>query len=455
MLRILAVCLFVGCLSVAQGDLRQQFKDWQLKFGREYSGLRNSAARFREFQKTAAKVEETNSIQDDFTTGFTLFADMSEEERKSYMGLNLTEEDQTEYRADPMTTVMPGDPSEKYWEMGPVRFQSSCGSCWAQATVGTFEGLSLKNQGIYREFSEQTLLDCTYEGGSRDGCDGGFPSGAVKWTSRVPHVANKPYGYLPYRADNEYRNKDGVCTDLKRPFPNALTHARPLLPSYNTGYRNDAGLQHALATEGPVTVLIFAGWTLQLYQFGTYTGMNCCGKNPQPNHAVTAAGYNKDHWYIKNSWGKLWGYSGYLYLSRATSNTCAVSWHRKSIDWRINNRFEICHDVPVRERTACKMTTQSSCQRAGCCWDSSVTGNISKCFKKGKITIFDTAGHRRVFFGSVPDFTDVGFEKTATWVQVDSGVWTVYGSRDYKGTITHLRSNNGRRRMDIQSVRIN
>ena len=41
------------------------------------------------------------------------------------------------------------------------------------------------------------------------------------------------------------------------------------------------------------------------------------------DHGVLLAGYESDHWLVKNSWATTWGESGYIRL--AMGNTCGIA----------------------------------------------------------------------------------------------------------------------------------
>ena len=162
------VCL-AALTANANKDLRQVFKDWKVEFNRNYGGgLRNELARFRQFKKSAQTIEYINSIQSDWVAGFTLFADMTDEEKAAFTGLKLNDTELETNLGAGRSPLDPTDPEKQYWDMGPTKNQWSCGSCWAFAAVGVMEGMHLKEHGEFRDFSEQTILDCTFEG-RRDG----------------------------------------------------------------------------------------------------------------------------------------------------------------------------------------------------------------------------------------------------------------------------------------------
>ena len=62
---------------------------------------------------------------------------------------------------------------------------------------------------------------------------------------------------------------------------------------------------------GPVNVAVAsAGWNL--YDSGVFS----CSGSVKIDHAVLLVGYTADYWIIKNQWGKSWGESGYIRISR-------------------------------------------------------------------------------------------------------------------------------------------
>ena len=156
-------------------------------------------------------------------------------------------------------------PAQKHWEVTKVRQQGSCGSCWAFAAVASLEGQHLKHHGEYREFSEQSILDCTFEG-THDGCKGGYSTSAIRWVGSNKISGTHNHGYLPTRDDNEYEGKDRTCLDAIHAFPNAMKRAKVGSHSASYADRNNAGLLRNLANEGPFAVYIWASWQLQFYK---------------------------------------------------------------------------------------------------------------------------------------------------------------------------------------------
>ncbi|XP_063676994.1 uncharacterized protein LOC134813236 [Bolinopsis microptera] len=159
---VVLICVAAHCSS-AEKDLRSTFKDWKAKYNKNYAGLRSEIDRYRNFQKSAAEIELINSSQEKWVADLTQFADLGDEEKKSYLGLQLNHTAEPAPPLQAKESVDLGDyPVEKLWEMTPVRNQGGCGSCWSFAAVAVMEGLHIKERSEYKKLSEQTLLDCTF-----------------------------------------------------------------------------------------------------------------------------------------------------------------------------------------------------------------------------------------------------------------------------------------------------
>ena len=442
-------------------ELRQEYSQWKNKYGKgKESNLRADIQRYKIFQKSADQIDLINSVQDSWGADFTIFADKTDEERKMMFGL-LNGTDPEIGSPPPSTRAATGAlPVQKHWEMTDVKFQGSCGSCWAFAAAAFLEGHHMKEHGEWREFSEQTLLSCTKRY-SNSGCDGGFTTGAVDWAGKKNTVSKSDnHGYLPMRSDNKYVGKDLDCTEDTKPFANALKRAKPA--SYHSRprfehMRSDKDLLYNLYETGPVGVYIYASTQFQFYQVGLYQGMGCHGSSKTPsNHAVVASGYGVDYFLVKNSWGSLWGRSGYAYFDRSQKSLCNIAQDQILVDWRPNTAWDVCKDTHPSERTSCGFHTEITCGIAGCCYDAAAEKD-QRCFAKGKITVWDEEGNRRVFYGSAPDFSDYNFASKAVAAQVEFGSWHVYEKDDFStwfGDYRLLLSSHGKINMEIQSVKI-
>lgn len=176
----------------------------------------------------------------------------------------------------------------------PVRYQKSCGSCWAFAVTSALESAILIGGGKKLDISQQYLLDCD---GNNGGCNGGWPPNAQK------HFITNGYFVLendyPYRAES-----DGVCRlgpkdSVVRDYAVEEIHSITTVD----------GLKCIVGTQQPVMAYVDATeWNT--YSSGIFDGN--CSRNI--NHAVFLVGYGNengtDYWLIQNSWGESFGDKG-------------------------------------------------------------------------------------------------------------------------------------------------
>ncbi|NWH97458.1 CATL1 protein, partial [Tichodroma muraria] len=197
-----------------------------------------------------------------------------------------------------------------------VKSQGDCGSCWAFSATGALEGLMFKRTGKLVGLSEQNLIDCTQKLGNR-GCRGGYPQRAFQYVRHNGLSSERAY---PYRGtDNsrcQYnpRNKAATCSGFKSVYRGS-----------------EAALQQAVATVGPVSVVVDASSrNFQFYRSGIFS---CPRGRQNLNHAVLLVGYNTDqmqrcnvsYWILKNSWSEGWGEKGYMFLLKDAGNQCGVA----------------------------------------------------------------------------------------------------------------------------------
>eukprot|EP00116_Pleurobrachia_bachei_P010957 sb/3471219/ len=162
---------------------------------------------------------------------------------------------------------MPASGSKLWREEGkvtPVKNQGSCGSCWTFGGTAAFEGHYAIKSGGLKRFSEQEILDCTYEGMI------------------------------------------------------AASMVRTVRPRKSS---RDANLVAALNV-GPVAMAFEIKGGFSYYKKGVLTVKNC-GKTP--HHAMAVTGYTPEFFEIKNSWGANWGDRGYVRFSRKIENMCGIS----------------------------------------------------------------------------------------------------------------------------------
>ncbi len=182
----------------------------------------------------------------------------------------------------------------------PVKNQDGCGSCWAFATIGAFEGsYAIRNNSLI-DSSEQDMLSCSGAGS----CGGG-------WWAFPRLVSNGVARETAY----PYTASDTPCnTAVARPFRAAAWgYVNPsATPTVNE-------LKSALCQHGPLAVALQATAAFQAYTSGVFNETVPAGAI---NHGVTLVGWDdtKNAWLIKNSWGTGWGMNGYMWLRYTSSN---------------------------------------------------------------------------------------------------------------------------------------
>ena len=141
----------------------------------------------------------------------------------------------------------------------PVKDQGQCGSCWSFSATGALEGQYFKNTGQLVSFSEQNLVDCSWDQGN-DGCDGGVVDYAFEYI-KVNNGIDTEDSY-PYEAVN------ASCRFSADDVGGTLTDYTDVTAG------DESALQQAVATIGPISIAIDASHdSFQHYKSG---GRSCC-----------------------------------------------------------------------------------------------------------------------------------------------------------------------------------
>ena len=293
------------------------YADWKKKYNIYYGGPEDNI-RFKYFEKTHSWMQKYN-LQfppPSFRLSFNAFSAMSDEEFSSVMlGYNpkrrLTTsknvvELPTEYLRENVDWTTQG-------AVQPVKYQGSCGSCWAFSAVGALEGLSAIKRGKLQDFSEQELVDCSTKYGNQ-GCNGGLMTNAFNYVKDNGISTQSAY---PYKAS------DQSCK--------ATSGNKFKITGYaNVPANNSAQLKAAIERQ-PVSVAVQADSPVfRHYTSGVLTSTDC-GTNL--NHGVLVVGYHTTgahflrgrpyhfygselpHYIVKNSWGPDWGDRGYIRIA--------------------------------------------------------------------------------------------------------------------------------------------
>jgi len=227
--------------------------------------------------------------------GVNHFADWTDEEFKAILGMKGNAKS---VRSEEVADLQDNDPIPEasfFWsklgnEKGvhAVKDQSSCGSCWAFASVAAYENAywQFTGEGDMLDFSEQQLVDCSFQTGN-DGCKGGEFNYTYNYMKEYQMTVLQNY---------KYNANDGVCkyyTTFYRPGPKVFKYIEQL----NT---NENSLKNMLHNN-VISVAVDAGnW--RFYKSGVFDDKTC---GEDINHGVALVGYDskENYWLIKNSWG--------------------------------------------------------------------------------------------------------------------------------------------------------
>jgi C1A family cysteine protease len=172
----------------------------------------------------------------------------------------------------------------------------SCASGWAFSATAAVESAQIIFKNTTYNLSEQQLIDCSGVLGNM-GCLGGYVSIAFSFMMLKGTTSTSYYPYV---------GTTGYCRAVLNLFK---------LSSYQSVNPTCTSLTTALTSQ-PISVNIDAtNWAP--YTTGVFDDCGC-----NLNHAALLVGQTDTYWTIKNSWGTLWGESGFIQL--AAGNTCGV-----------------------------------------------------------------------------------------------------------------------------------
>lgn len=324
----------------SRGDLRVDHDEAAAKFSafiqrhrRAYEvGSDEYEARFAHFKERLAAIAAHNGRQDClWSAKVNMLADRAPEELAMLRGYRRS----SAKRGSPasflglasvsVSTDLSGLPKNFTWKgqlkaMQDVRYQGSCGSCWAMSSATVLRAHAELYQHD-RTFSIQQLVDCTpnpLSCGGTGGCSGATAELAMIYATKVG---------LATEEEHAYAESDGACPPQMQAAaepaaPQALLQGQVGAASGPTGWRRlpenmPEPLLLAVYEKGPAVVSVAATDAWNMYDGGI---MADCERGAVVNHAVVLIGFGEEDgsrfWQIQNSWGNSWGEEGFIRLLR-------------------------------------------------------------------------------------------------------------------------------------------
>ena len=191
-----------------------------------------------------------------------------------------------------------------------VKDQETCGSCWAFAATGAFEGSYSSVTGVLKSFSAKELLDCTYPSNYK-ACKGGWYHRAWQYIKREGRFASE--------RDIPYIRRQESCSKW-HDKPNGIRNAK-----YVNYFRTHKTNWHWQLRQTIRSYTPAIAFTVEKdfygYEVGHYDG---CPTLKSVNHAIILVGYGPHFWEGKNSWGADWGDKGFVKFTRTIHNVCRI-----------------------------------------------------------------------------------------------------------------------------------
>jgi cathepsin L len=322
MIAFLAITLLVvsvNCIPISESHIESEWVAFKRDFrNNAYNGVAEEALRREIFEKNYRLILNHNMEAEQgvhtYTMGVNQFTDLTDEEYVSMLTLRVDPQYVNKTHSTEKINAN-ANPASVDWRtknvVTHVKDQGQCGSCFAFSATDSIESQYAIATGKLVTLAPQQIVDCIHSGG--DVCKtGGDPIGAMRLI--IQEGGQEPESAYPYHA------RMGTCQFSRAKAAVSITGVHQVQAG------SEAALTTAIAGQ-PVAVAIDAsGNGFRNYKSGVYNAGDCSSSTL--NHGVLAVGYGnengQDYYLIKNSWGTVYGASGFIKMARNHNNHCGI-----------------------------------------------------------------------------------------------------------------------------------
>uniref|UniRef100_A0A6U6MSF1 Uncharacterized protein n=1 Tax=Zooxanthella nutricula TaxID=1333877 RepID=A0A6U6MSF1_9DINO len=373
--------------------------------------------RERLFQERLRMIDAHNAKPNRlWTAGLNHFADYTKEEFEAMLGHRPSYRGRSErpplsfLQTRPVSKTIASSMDWRPSISSKVKDQGACGSCWAAASVSAIESRLMIQESKAKssslaesgekvsdvDLSVEQLVDCVKNPngcGGKGGCEGATSELAFE------RLLNPRHGLMPASAyKNGYksgRDWSKTCQEVAGAAKGAsLVQSEQAVKlvkadmsvsigSFLRLKENSARAMEEALQDGPLVASVAAA-TINPYKKGIF---DTCPKNGVVNHAVEMTGYgsenNVNYWTFRNSWGPMWGESGYMRILKGGSGSAASGAASLAEDVTGSDDAEPCGwDNNPQEGVYCNMASEPKsikvCGMCGILSDSAVPMGIRR-----------------------------------------------------------------------------
>lgn len=362
-------CLALSQLSLASGSDNDEhsmtFEEYAEAYGKFYDCEHKRERAQKEFEKNMALIKAHNEKYEAGKTSYEMGVNQFTDGTKIVKGLRFQKNQGEAHSSHEITSTvmerglrtvdltievdvdMESLPEEVDWKhaLTPVKEQGMCGSCFAVASVETLEAHAFLATGKKSDLSIQQVLDCIKYDDELRGCSGGVPEQVYDVVQRLGLATEWTYPYESGHGDDHHKCRFNSSKATKPGKPRtrsssirAGTPASIRIEGYAKVQSNSIyATMHALATKGPMTVVVAADDNWSKYKGGVLDTDYTNATDPKTlalDHAVQLVGYGVDkkhgpYWTVRNSWGLDFGENGFIRLRRETDPAKMICKHDK------------------------------------------------------------------------------------------------------------------------------